>query len=208
MEIQKPQYFIVNKRMFMLSQFVGKDPGNMLGKLDFEFPEGTNAVGRLDNESEGLLILTNNKRITKLLFQSKEPHKRTYLVQANGSITDEHIEKLRTGVPILLRGNKMWTTSPCEVERIDRPDEKYKIENLLHPRHSFVWLKMTLKEGKYRQIRKMIVAVHSKCKRLFRISIEQLELGDLAAGDVREYSEEQFFRLLNLTKDNPKKSIV
>ena len=184
--------------MFMLSQFVGKDPGNMLGQLDYEFPVGINAIGRLDNDSEGLLILTNNKRITKLLFQSKEPHKRTYLVQANGSITEEHVQKLRNGVPILLRGNKMWTTSPCEVEFIDKPDEKYKIENLLHPKHPFVWLKMTLTEGKYRQIRKMIVAVNSKCKRLFRISIESLALDDLASGEVREYSKEQFFRLLNL----------
>lgn len=198
MDTQIQRYFIVNKPMFMLSQFVGKDPGNMLGKLDFEFPEGTNAVGRLDNESEGLLILTTNKRVTKLLFQSKEPHKRTYLVQANGNITDEHVQKLRVGVPILLRGNKMWTTSPCEVERIAEPESKYKIENLLHPRHPYVWLKMTLTEGKYRQIRKMIIAVNSKCKRLVRISIEKLELDDLAVGGVREYSEDEFFALLNI----------
>jgi 23S rRNA pseudouridine2457 synthase len=184
--------------MFMLSQFVGKDPGHMLGRLKYEFPEGTNAIGRLDYESEGLLILTNNKRITKLLFQSKEPHKRTYLVQTNGNITEEHIQNLSRGVPILLRGNKMWTTSPCEVERIDQP---YRIENLLHPNHSYVWLKMTLTEGKYRQIRKMITAVNSKCKRLIRVSIEALELSDLAVGEVREYTQEKFFSLLNLKID-------
>jgi 23S rRNA pseudouridine2457 synthase len=198
MEIEKPRYFIVNKPMYMLSQFVGNDPGDMLGKLDYDFPEGTNAIGRLDYESEGLLILTNNKRITRLLFQSKEPHKRTYLVQANGVMSDDQIEQLRNGVPILLRGNKMWTTSPCEVERIDPPKD---IKNLLHPNQTSTWLKMILVEGKYRQIRKMITAINRKCKRLIRVSIEAIELDGLPVGEVREYSHEKFFSLLNLKND-------
>jgi 23S rRNA pseudouridine2457 synthase len=86
----------------MLSQFVGdKFDNNMLGKIDFDFPEGTHAIGRLDNLSEGLLILTTNKRVTKLLFNSKILHKRTYLVQVDATITEENIEKLRSGVEIL-----------------------------------------------------------------------------------------------------------
>jgi 23S rRNA pseudouridine2457 synthase len=198
MEIEKPRYFIVNKPMYMLSQFVGNDPGDMLGKLNYNFPDGTNAIGRLDYESEGLLILTNNKRITRLLFQSKTPHKRTYIVQANGVISEEQIEQLCNGVPILLRGNKMWTTSPCEVERIDQPKD---IKNLLHPNQTSTWLKMTLVEGKYRQIRKMITAINRKCKRLIRVSIEAMELDGLAVGEVREYSHEEFFSLLNLKND-------
>ena len=182
----------------MVSQFVGHDIGNMLGKIKFDFPEGTHAVGRLDNLSEGLLILTTNKKVTKLLFSSKIPHRRTYIVQVDATITDENLEELRNGVRILLRGNKWWTTSPCEVELIEKPDDCYNIVNTLHPRHPHKWLKMTLTEGKYRQIRKMIIAVNNKCKRLIRTSIEDLELGDLAVGSVREYVEDEFFRSLKI----------
>lgn len=193
-----PRYFIVNKPYNMVSQFVGHDIGNMLGKIQFDFPEGIHAIGRLDNLSEGLLILTNNKKVTKLLFQSKIPHKRTYIVQVDASLTNENIEELRRGVRILLRGNTWWTTSPCEVELIEKPDEIYKIVNTLHPRHPHKWLKMTLTEGKYHQIRKMIIAVNNKCKRLIRTSIEDLEMGDLVVGGVREYSEEDFFNKLKI----------
>lgn len=193
------RYFILNKPYNMLSQFIGDDFGNnMLGKIDFAFPEGTHAIGRLDNLSEGLLILTTNKKVTKLLFNSKILHKRTYLVQVDATITDQNISDLRIGVPILLRGNIMWTTSPCEVERIEKPDERYNIVNTLHPRHPHAWLKITLTEGKYRQIRKMIIAVNNKCKRLIRTSIEDVELGDLPVGQIREYSESDFFQMLKI----------
>jgi 23S rRNA pseudouridine2457 synthase len=193
------RYFILNKPYNMLSQFIGDDFGNnMLGKIDFDFPEGTHAIGRLDNLSEGLLILTTNKKVTKLLFNSKILHKRTYLVQVDATITDQNISDLRSGVPILLRGNIIWTTSPCDVERIEKPDKCYNIVNTLHPRHAHAWLKITLTEGKYRQIRKMIIAVNNKCKRLIRTSIEDLELGNLPVGQIREYSETDFFQMLKI----------
>jgi 23S rRNA pseudouridine2457 synthase len=192
------RYFIVNKPLNMVSQFVGHDIGNMLGKIKFDFPEGTHAIGRLDNQSEGLLILTTNKRVTKLLFQSKTPHARTYLVQANGTFDEEKLNRLRAGVEILLRGNSLWTTSPCQVELLDKPDECYKIINTLHERHPYSWLKITLTEGKYHQIRKMLIAVNSKVKRLIRTSIEDLELADLPQGQVREYDETAFFKLLKI----------
>lgn len=199
MEVLEHRYFILNKPYNMLSQFIGDNFGNnMLGKIDFDFPEGTHAIGRLDNLSEGLLILTTNKKVTKLLFNSKILHKRTYLAQVDATITDQDISDLKSGVPILLRGNIMWTTSPCDVERIEKPDECYNIVNTLHPRHPHAWLKITLTEGKYRQIRKMIIAVNNKCKRLIRTSIEDLELGNLPVGQIREYSESAFFQMLKI----------
>jgi len=199
MEELAHRYFILNKPYNMLSQFIGDNFGNnMLGKIDYDFPEGTHAIGRLDNLSEGLLILTTNKKVTKLLFNSKILHKRTYLVQVDATITDQNISDLKSGVPILLRGNIIWKTSPCEVERIEKPDECYNIVNTLHPRHPHAWLKITLTEGKYRQIRKMIIAVNNKCKRLIRTSIEDLELGNLPVGQIREYSESDFFQMLKI----------
>ena len=65
----------------MVSQFVSTHSVNLLGDLEFDFPPGTHAIGRLDNHSEGLLLLTTNKKITRLLFEGKIPHKRTYFVQ-------------------------------------------------------------------------------------------------------------------------------
>ena len=79
----KNRYFIVHKPFNMVSQFVSPDDVKLLGEIDFDFPEGTHAIGRLDNHSEGLLILTTDKRVTKRLFSSKIPHRRTYLVQVN-----------------------------------------------------------------------------------------------------------------------------
>ncbi len=195
---EKPRYFVLNKPANMLSQFIGHNTGNMLGKVDFDFPEGTHAIGRLDNASEGLLILTTNKRVTKLLFQSKIPHKRTYLVQVNDTMSEANLGLLRTGVPIIIKGNSIWQTSPCEVELIAKPDDCYKIENRMHPNNPYCWLKITLTEGKYHQIRKMVVAVNHKCKRLIRTSIEELELGDLPVGQIREFEEETFFKLLKI----------
>jgi 23S rRNA pseudouridine2457 synthase len=192
------RYFIVNKPIRMVSQFVGHSIGTMLGAIDFDFPEGIHAIGRLDNLSEGLLILTNNKKVTKLLFESKTPHKRTYLVQGKANITEQHLQNMRTGLPILIRGNTMWTTSPCEVQLIAAPPACYNITNLLHPNHPYQWLQITLTEGKYHQIRKMMTAINNKCQRLIRTSIEGLELGNLPVGQVREYTEQDFFKLLNI----------
>ena len=75
------RYFLVNKPLNMVSQFVSSHDVRLLTDLNFNFPEGTHAIGRLDQNSEGLLLLTTNKKITKLLFQGTVSHKRTYLVQ-------------------------------------------------------------------------------------------------------------------------------
>ncbi len=182
----------------MVSQFVSTEDVRLLGSIDFDFPEGTHAIGRLDNLSEGLLILTTNKKVTGLLFHGEKPHKRTYLVQVSGIVSDEMIETLRGGVSIKIKNDTFWKTSPCEIEKIDKPDECYQIVNQLHERNPFTWLKITLTEGKYHQIRKMVNRNRHHCKRLIRISIAGIELNDLASGAIRELKEKAFFELLNL----------
>src|SRR4028118_203718 len=104
MSLTTHRYFAINKPYGMLSQFVGGDPGLlMLGDLPFPFPEGTHAIGRLDYTSEGLLLLTTNKAITKLLFNPAAAHPRSYLVNVYKRVSDETIEQLRTGVNIRIR---------------------------------------------------------------------------------------------------------
>lgn len=182
----------------MVSQFISPDNVNLLGQINFKFPEGIHAIGRLDNNSEGLLILTTNKRVTSLLFMSDVPHKRTYIVQVERIMTQETLEKLRNGASIRVKGGGYYQTTPCDIEIIERP------KNLPAREHEFredlpqTWLRMTLTEGKYHQIRKMVSSVYHDCKRLIRVSIEDLELGDLQPGGVREIEEEQFFKLLKI----------
>jgi len=182
----------------MVSQFVSPDKVNLLGDIDFNWPEGTHAIGRLDNNSEGLLILTTNKRVTKLLFESDMPHKRTYLVQVEKVVTPERLHQLQTGITIRVKGGGYYTTSPCEVEIVEKPKDLPKRGHAYREDLPHTWLTITLTEGKYHQIRKMVSSVYHHCKRLIRISIEDLELGDLQPGCVKEIDEEEFFKKLKI----------
>jgi len=192
------RYFAINKPYKMVSQFVSPDKVRLLGELDFDFPEGTHAIGRLDNNSEGLLLLTTNKKVTKLLFESDVPHKRTYLVLVRNVVSEETLELLRTGITIRVAEGKDYVTTPCEAEISPVPYQfiehfKSYREDIPH-----TWLLLTLTEGKYHQVRKMVAAVRHQCKRLIRVSIEDMELGDLPPGAVREMEEKEFFRLLKI----------
>jgi 23S rRNA pseudouridine2457 synthase len=186
----------------MVSQFVSSHDVNLLGQLDFNFPEGTHAIGRLDNHSEGLLILTTNKKVTRLLFLSKIPHKRTYLVQVNNELKNESLNLLQTGTKIRVKQGVYYTTPPCDIRVIEKPELIYKnaVTEPLYGKHT--WLLITLTEGKFHQVRKMMAAVRHRCKRLIRISIENLELGYLQPGQVKEIEENNFFKLLNLSEDD------
>jgi len=183
----------------MLSQFKSDGDAVLLGDLSYAFPEGTNAVGRLDKDSEGLLLLTNNKKIVRLLFQSKTPHYRVYAVLVAGIVTDETIEEWRAGVPIRVGESTHFTTTACKVERIHDPENTiydYKITNTRIPE---TWLEFTLQEGRFHQVRKMVFSKGHRCKRLIRTAIEQIELNPLLPGDVKELNEVDFFNRLNLS---------
>ena len=182
----------------MVSQFVSTHDVRLLGDLNFDFPPDTHAVGRLDNHSEGLLILTTNKKVTRLLFLSDEPHKRTYLLQVNNILSAENLKRLQTGVELRIKTGVQYTTSPCDVRIETNPEKLYDLGVRLTAYHPFTWLLITITEGKFHQVRKMIAATGHKCKRLIRISIEDLELDGLRAGEVREMKEEDFFAKLKI----------
>ncbi len=192
------RYFCINKPFNIVSQFVSSDDVGLLGDIDFDFPEGTHAIGRLDSHSEGLLILTTNKRVTKLLFQGQVPHKRTYLVQVKDHVSPESLYRLQNGVTFPVRGGSAYTTPKNDVRIVQKPADLFegvagKTENWPH-----TFLSITLTEGKFHQVRKMMAAINHRCQRLIRMSIEDMELGDLQPGQVREFEEEEFFRLLKI----------
>jgi 23S rRNA pseudouridine2457 synthase len=194
---QAHRYFVIHKPYGMESQFIANYPSPLLGDLDFNFPEGTHAIGRLDKPSEGLLLLTTNKKITKLLFQSTVPHKRTYLVQVKGLVSEESLQQLRSGVRIRLTGDLFYTTPPCEVALAEAPPFPSPIP-FPDAYVATSWITISLTEGKYRQVRKMVAAVRHRCIRLLRIAIEDLQLGTLPPGQVQEMPEAEFFERLKL----------
>ncbi len=192
------RYFILNKPFNMVSQFVSTHDVRLLGSLSFNFPEGTHAIGRLDKNSEGLLLLTTDKKITRLLFQGKQPHKRTYLVQVKNKVSPETVLKLASGIAISAANSTEYLTDPCEVTLLEKPVFVHEADIPLHENVVYSWLRITLQEGKFHQVRKMVAAVHHKCIRLIRVSIEDLELGKLKPGEVAELSPEFFYENLHL----------
>jgi len=184
----------------MVSQFVSTHDVRLLGNLDFDFPKGIHAIGRLDNNSEGLLLLTTNKKITRLLFQGKVPHTRTYLVQVKNQVSEESLTQLRNGISISGKNNTDYVTNSCDVVIVDQPKKLFSSGYELRNGVPCTWLHITLTEGKFHQVRKMVAAIHHRCKRLIRISIEDIELDGLQPGEVREIAEDDFFQKLKLKK--------
>jgi len=196
--MQPLRYFIVYKPVNMVSQFVSTHQVNLLHQLDFAFPEGTHAIGRLDQNSEGLLLLTTNKKITKLLFQGAIPHQRTYLVQVKNKVEPAIVKKLANGIDISAPNGSLFTTTPCIVKLVNLPTGLSAVDKPLHPNVQTTWLEITLTEGRFHQVRKMVATVNHKCIRLIRTSIENIKIGAMQPGDVLEMEEEKFFQLLNL----------
>jgi 23S rRNA pseudouridine2457 synthase len=185
------RFFILHKPFGYLSQFVCElKKKKLLGEL-YDFPPGTMAIGRLDEDSEGLLLLTTSgimsERVRSPLIDKE------YLVQLDGAITPEAVEQLRNGVTIGIRNHK-YLTQPCKVEIPETiPLFPPRTKSIRSDRHGPTsWISIVLNEGKYRQIRKMTAAAGFPTLRLFRVRIGHLHLGDLKAGEVREADETVF----------------
>lgn len=183
----------------MLSQFTGGAPGlRQLGDLGYDWPEGIHAVGRLDYRSEGLLLLTTDTSVTRRLFQGPVPHRREYLVQASRKMTAETLEKLRSGVSIQVEGSGYHLAVPAAIELTERPDWLVYLPHELRADIPNTWLSITLTEGKYHQVRKMLRAVGHPVRRLVRVGMEGMLLAGLEVGELREYGKEKFLAQLGL----------
>ena len=182
----------------MVSQFTSSHQVSLLGEIAYDFPEGIHAIGRLDNRSEGLLILTTNKKVTRLLFQSTVPHKRTYLVQVKGIVSATALNQLTAGVCIRIKGDVLYTTPACEAAMVTHPETIYDTGFHLKEYGPHSWLLVTITEGKFHQVRKMMAAIGHRCTRLLRLSIEDLRLHGLPPGMVQELEEKYFFEKLKI----------
>ena len=179
-------HFILHKPYGYLSQFVYelKRKKKLLGEL-YDFPEGTMAIGRLDEDSEGLLLLTTDGKMSEMV-RSKKVDKE-YYVQVDGIITQEAINQMKNGVEIGFNGTK-YLTKTCEAFIInDIPNFGARGRKIRDERHGPTsWASITVNEGKFRQVRKMTAAVGFPTLRLVRIRIGNVRLNDLQAGEVKK----------------------
>lgn len=192
------RYFIIYKPYGMLSQF--SKEGNYATLADlFDFPKDVYPLGRLDADSEGLLIITNDKNLNYKLLHPKFKHNRTYLAQVEGAIDNEAIEKLQKGVEININGQP-HKTLPAKAKIINAPKEIEERNPPIRFRKNIPtsWIELSLAEGKNRQVRKMTAVVGYPTLRLIRIKIENLQLFPLKSGEVKEISKKQIYRLLGL----------
>lgn len=179
-------HFILHKPYGYLSQFVYelKRKKKLLGEL-YNFPVGTMAIGRLDEDSEGLLLLTTDGKMSEII-RSKKVDKE-YYVQVDGLINQEAIDKMKNGVEIGFDGGK-YTTKKCEARLVlEIPDFGPRGKKIRDERHGPTsWASITVNEGKFRQVRKMTAAVGFPTLRLVRVRIGNVSLNDLKAGEVVE----------------------
>ena len=190
-------YFYIYKPYGTLSQFTEEVAGqSTLGQL-FNFPPDVYPLGRLDRDSEGLLILTNDRRLNNKLLHPKNSHERSYFVQVEGITDLKAIQQLEHGV--LIRVNKKeYQTKPVKVELLKEapalPERHPPIRFRKNKPTS--WLKMTLTEGKNRQVRKMCAAIGFPCLRLVRYRIEDLTIENMEVGTVKQIAGKELFQLL------------
>jgi len=169
----KHQHFILHKPYGYLSQLINNQNKRrnkrLLGEL-FDFPEGTMAIGRLDENSEGLLFLTTDGKVSETIRSAKV--EKEYYAQVDGIITADAIEQLQNGVEISVNGSK-YVTKPCAAKSIENvstfPFANRKVRDARHGPTS--WVSITLTEGKFRQVRKMTAAVGFPTLRLVRVRI-------------------------------------
>jgi len=182
------RYFKIYKPYGYLSQFITNErprkKKKLLGELG-DFPKETMAVGRLDQDSEGLLFLTTDGKASAEVTGNKI--EKEYYVQVDGQITPEAIEQIQRGVAISING-KSYNTLPCEALILDkRPEFPERAKKIRDERHGPTsWISVTLVEGKFRQVKKMTAAIGFPTLRLVRVRIGNETLDGMDSGAVIE----------------------
>lgn len=185
------QYFKIYKPYGYLSQFITNDAKakkkRFLGEL-YPFPNGAMAVGRLDEASEGLLLLTTNGAFS---YHINKGHvEKEYYVQVDGIISDEAIKQLERGVEIGINGDK-YTTKPSKARQIQIPALPPTKQRIRDDRHGPTsWLSIIITEGKFRQVRKMTAAVGFPTLRLVRYRVDHFTIDMMESGEVINITSE------------------
>jgi 23S rRNA pseudouridine2457 synthase len=192
------RYFIIYKPYQVVSQFTSAE-GKQTLKQFFDVPLDVYPVGRLDYDSEGLLILTNDTALNHRLLNPQFAHEREYWVQVDGAIHEQALHTLESGVTITVDGKKyhtrairasLFTQPPAVPER--NPPIRYRAAIPTS------WISLTLTEGKNRQVRKMTAQTGFPTLRLIRYRIAKLTLDGLMPGDMREMNKKDLYTALGV----------
>ena len=178
-----PRLILFNKPYDVLSQFTDeKSPTPRATLSQFVAVPGVYPAGRLDQDSEGLLLLTDDGRLQARIADPKFKLAKTYLAQVEGEAGEAALDALRQGVVL-----KDGPTRPAEVARIDAPDVWPRVPPI-RVRASIpdCWLRITIREGRNRQVRRMTAAIGHPTLRLVRWSVGDWTLADLAPGRWRD----------------------
>lgn len=189
-------YFLIYKPYLVLSQFSSVEDKKTLADF-FEVPRDVYPVGRLDHDSEGLLLLTNDAKLNHRLLDPKFAHEREYWVQVDGSIHKDALEELQKGVTINVDG-KLYTTNPCIVSLLgEQPLVPDRVPPIRYRKEiPAPWINLILTEGKNRQVRKMTAKVGFPTLRLIRYRIEALTLDAMQPGEMIELSQSIIYNKL------------
>lgn len=184
--------FIAYKPFGMLTQFSGEANDLTLKNLAFEFASDVYPVGRLDKDSEGLLLLSRDTRINKALLEPRFGHQKEYWVQVDGLPDAEAKQRLAAGVQI--KGGHL--TAACQVAQLTDPGLPERDPPIRYRKNiPTSWLQLILHEGKNRQVRRMTAAIGHPTLRLLRWRIEHLTLAELEPGQVRPLTTEEWLEL-------------
>lgn len=180
-------YFALYKPYGYLSQFSGEKDDLLLGDL-FNFPKDVYSIGRLDKDSEGLLLLTNDNQYKTKLLDPLSNKPKTYWVQVEGDITKKAIDLLCSGtIQISHKGNK-HRVKKAICNKIETPNiEERNPPIRFRANIPTSWISLTVTEGKNRQVRKMTAATGFPTLRLIRVSFENHKLDDMQPGEVRSF---------------------
>ncbi len=188
--------YLIYKPFGMLSQFSREGEAPTLADLDYVFPKDVYPVGRLDADSEGLLLLTNNNALKTKLLEPRQQHRKTYYVQVEGIITPEACRLLNEGVLISVNGKK-YQTLPANCEPIAVPVLPARNPPVRYRKAiPDTWMMITLTEGKNRQVRRMTASVGFPTLRLVRVGIGAVSIGDMQPGAVKQLQNHEINALL------------
>ena len=174
-----PRILLFNKPFDVLSQFTSEPPHRVLA--EYIDHKGFYPAGRLDKDSEGLLILTDDGKLQQKISNPKYGKFKTYLIQVEGLLTEQALENLAGGVEL-----KDGPTRPAQAQRVDKPqiwDRDPPVRQRKHIPTS--WLELSISEGRNRQVRRMTAATGFPTLRLIRTKIDEWDLGELQPGEFR-----------------------
>lgn len=188
---EKLLYYKVFKPFGMISQFTSQNNEPVLGDL-YDFPKDVYSVGRLDKDSEGLLLMTNDNKFKTYMLEPTKETPKTYLVQVDGDPDEEAIKELESGTIVISHKGRKHQVAPAKCEKIAPPNLPERSKPVRKRKNiPTTWIKLTIIEGKNRQVRKMTAAVGHPTLRLVRWSVDDFDLGNMQPKDVVEIPKEQ-----------------